>query len=184
MEIPKKNLNYVFRVELDGIENDFSREIIVDSNDNLASLAYIILASVNANSHHMFRMIVKNNKDVAFLCVLLKDFQEHYIEEYLARDYSLWKFHLEEGDRIELIYGFGGSWNFTLTLIERRIEENRYTTPYVLKGVGEGIFEDGTIELFKNKIKAKSYNEFNNDIDKINLLYSFLKNTYEKLNNE
>lgn len=182
MEILKKNLNYVFRVDIDGLENHFSREIIIDSNDNLASLAYIILASVNANSHHMFRMIVKNNKDVAFLCVLLKDFQEHYIEEYLARDYNLWEFHLEEGDTIELIYGFGGYWSLNITLIERRIEENQYLIPSVLKGVGEGIFEEGTIELLKTKIQNKTYSEFNNDEVRIYELYQFLKNTYEKLN--
>ena len=72
MEIQKKNLNYVFRVEVSGLGEKLERDIIIDCNDNLASLAYMVLASINALSHHMFSMTVKyiswlNLENVAYI---------------------------------------------------------------------------------------------------------------------
>ena len=71
MEIIKKNLNYIFRVDIEGLEEYFHRDIIIDSNDNLASLAYMLLASINALSHHMFKMNVRYNQDLIFTCLLI-----------------------------------------------------------------------------------------------------------------
>lgn len=187
MEIQKKYLNYVFHVEVDRVGEHVNRDIIIDSNDSLASLAYIILASVNAMSHHMFKLNVKYNTDVSFVCILLKDFQEKYIEEYLARDYLLWKFHLEEGDVIELDYGFGGGWHFTAQLIERKVEDTRYVIPEVIKGNGYGIVEDGTIELLKNifengkKFDNLDYSLYVNDNEKNSDNFKVLKLIYERV---
>ena len=73
MEIQKKNLNYVFRIEASGLGEKLSRDIIVDSNDSLASLAYMLLSSINALSHHMYKMIVRYNQELIFTCVLMKN---------------------------------------------------------------------------------------------------------------
>lgn len=187
MEIQKKNLNYVFRVEISGLGDKLERNIIIDSNDSLASLAYMVLSSINALSHHMFTMYVKYNQDIKFSCLLMKEFKDKYVQELLARDHDLWKFNLAEGDVIEMDYGYAIKWHFFIQLIERRIETKKYEIPYVLSGKGFGIVEEVSKEVVANLLNQRTlydgidYSRFIKDDERFSDHYKMLKLIYENI---
>lgn len=187
MEIQKKNLNYVFRIEASGLGEKLSREIIIDSNDSLASLAYMLLSSINALSHHMYKMNVRYNQELIFTCVLMKNMKEKYAEEFLAKDHFLWKFNLSEGDVIEMDYGYSVRWHFFIQLIERRIEDTKYEIPKVLDGKGFGIVEDVSIDVVGNLLSQRTlydgidYTKFVNDEERYSDHFKMLKLIYENM---
>lgn len=187
MEIQKKNLNYVFRVEVSGLGEKLERDIIIDCNDNLASLAYMVLASINALSHHMFSMTVKYNHDLKFSCILMEGQQDKYVQELRAREHDLWKFNLSEGDVIEMDYGYSVQWHFFIQLIERRVETKSYEIPYVLSGKGFGIVEDVSNEVVANLLSQKTlydgidYTRFIKDDERFSDHFKMLKLIYENI---
>lgn len=190
MEIKKKYLNYIFHIEIAGLDNKLTRKITIDSNDTLASLAYIVLSSVNALSHHMFKMNIKYDHDSNFTCLILKEYEDKYTQEYLAKDYPLWKFNLAEGDVIELDYGYGVNWHFFIQLIERKIEEEGLETPKVIDGVGYGIIEDGSVEILNSILTNNryyhniDYTKFEKNEEQYEDNFKMLKLIYEGLKNK
>jgi len=190
MEIQKKYLNYVFHIEIAGLDHKLTRKITIDSNDTLASLAYIVLSSFNALSHHMYKINVKYDHDVCFTCLIMKEHEDKYIQEYLAKDYPLWKFNLAEGDVIEMDYGYGVNFHFFIQLIERKIEDELLETPKVISGVGYGVIEECSVDyldsiLTNNRFYQNiDYTKFNENYEQYEDNFKMLKLIYEGIKNK
>ena len=162
---------YKFIITLLNRQVELMREIEVLSNATIAHLAYCILASVNASGSHLFNINHKNNR-FEFVYDEMDDFA--FAVCYNPALYTLNDLNLNINDKLEMEYDYGASWIFNIKLIsidEMKKGAHRHY-PYITKGVGCGLDEDGyfenTIEDNNKEIDIKLYNcLFKDDVWKL-----------------
>ena len=154
-----KPKTYIFNVSLDGFRKEIQRKIAVNNNISIDAFCRIVVASMNGEFDHLYG--VRQKKE--------------YLEEgfYTLELYCL---ELQEKSKIRVIYDFGDSWCFYVTL-SKIVDGYQDKNWKLLSGKGYGIVEDcggiwglddvfnGTSEYFeKEDINEFNLEECNNQI--------------------
>lgn len=190
--IPDMKKTMSLRIELRGLEKNVNRVIKVPYGMVLADLAYLILASMNAEGEHLFTFISDEGKYGCDQC------DGEMIDGYAA-DMTIADLSLHEGSHLVLWYDFGDDYFFDIHVMD--VDEHNDIQSLddlkVLAGEGYGIWEDEhqLLELyyenqeeFLRVVSEMGLNEDDFiledfDVDDANefLLdnYEFLKTSYE-----
>lgn len=121
--MPKK---YTFNVCLDGFNTEIKRKIVVNNNISMDEFCRKVILSMNGDLSHMY-------------CI--KKGKEWLDEENFGLDYELYFLNLKEKQKFKIMYDYGDSWEFIVTLakIEDGFSDNDFE---VIKGKGYGIIDD------------------------------------------
>ncbi|WP_050638572.1 IS1096 element passenger TnpR family protein [Candidatus Stoquefichus sp. SB1] len=136
-KLPNMKKSMLLKIELVGLEKQIYRVMKVPYGIILADLAYLILASMNADGSHLFTLKIDGVRYGCDAC------DEDFIEEYAA-DVTIPELELEKGDQFELWYDFGDDYFFHIDIID--IEEHDQLQSFedleIIDGNGYGIWED------------------------------------------
>lgn len=137
-KVPEMKKSMLLKIELEGLEKQIYRTMKVPYGIILADLAYLILASMNAEGSHLFSLSINGqNQYGCDAC------DEEFIDDYAA-DVTIPELHIEKGDQIELWYDFGDNYYFQIEVLD--IEEHEdiqlFDNLEIIKGQGYGIWED------------------------------------------
>lgn len=192
-KVPDMKKDMLLRIELKGLEQQIYRLIRVPYGIIFADLAYLILASMNAEGSHLFSLSV--NGQGRYGCDAC---DEEFTDDYAA-DVTIPELHIQKGDQIELWYDFGDNYYFQIKVLD--IEEHEDIQSFedieIVEGQGYGIWEDEhrLLEMYYHNrdefietIKEYGLSEddfiFEDfDLDTYNEMiiddFEFLKNVYE-----
>lgn len=133
---------YTIKVTLDEFEDTFWREIQVSSNNTVAKLAYVVLASFEAKARHLFNL---QYAGIRYELTNLP-FAEITANAVDAATKKLKDLKLEVGSCISMEYDFGAGWGFHITVetIEPMIRGQQNRLPLIVDGGGDlPITDDG-----------------------------------------
>jgi len=127
---------YVFKVMVEGQENNVWRLLQMPARCSLADLAYAIMGCMNCDGSHLYNMTYKRE---VFSCGTT-----HNKRELNANETMLWELNLKKRSKIMMNYDFGESYRFIIQVSDiRKVEENLFfENIQVLDGKGYGILED------------------------------------------
>lgn len=151
-----KPKQYIFNVSLEEFNREIKRKILVNSDILIDSFCKKVIVSMNGDLSHDFGIKIG--------------------KEYLEEDYNeleLFYLNLKEKQRLKIIYDWGDSWCFNLTL-SKIIDVNNEKDFEVLSGKGYGIIDDcggtyGLYEIFNGEsdfLEKRDINDF--DLEKCN----------------
>lgn len=137
-KVPEMKKSMLLKIELEGLEKQIYRTMKVPYGIILADLAYLILASMNAEGSHLFSLSINGqNQYGCDAC------DEEFIDDYAA-DVTIPELHIKKGDQIELWYDFGDNYYFQIKVLD--IEEHEDIQSFdnleIIEGQGYGIWED------------------------------------------
>lgn len=136
--VPTMKKSMIIKVELMGLEKNIYRVIKVPYGMILADLAYLVLASMNAEGSHLFSITVKG--EGRFGCDAC---DEEFTDRYAA-DVTVPELNISKGSVMELWYDFGDDYRFNIEVID--IEDHQAVQSLddmeVIDGAGYGIWED------------------------------------------
>lgn len=151
-----KPKQYIFNVSLEEFNKEIKRKILVNSDIMINDFCKRVIVSMNGDLSHGFGIKIG--------------------KEYLEEDYNeveLFYLNLKEKQRLKIIYDWGDSWCFNLTL-SKIIDGDNEKDFEVLSGSGYGIIDDcggtyGLYEIFNGEsdyLEKRDINDF--DLEKCN----------------
>lgn len=124
------------RVELSNYSPQIWREFTVGDDTRLDKFCLQILALFNAEGNHLFEL--DNGSDIYQLPQMRSGFVKTFdLTEHWLGDYQV-------GDHFTLVYDFGDTWQFRITLVDHQSRPRRQNDgqAHLLAGFGSGIIED------------------------------------------
>ena len=121
--MPKR---YTFNVCLDGFNTEIKRKIVVNNNISMDDFCRKVVLSMNGDLSHLYCIIKGKN----------------WIDkENFGLDYELYYLNIKEKQKFKIMYDYGDSWEFIVTLV--KIEDGYSDNDFeVIKGKGYGIIDD------------------------------------------
>lgn len=139
---------YTFKVTYEGCDNKIWRIFEVSSNYDLARLGYMILASFDTKSYHLFCI---EHKGIVYETSI-----ENYGQFPLLQDAKLLSLKLQPGEHMEMIYDFGTEQHFDIEFISAvdMLQGKGTSYPKVIDGSGRGIIDDMHVDELMEIIAA------------------------------
>ena len=147
---------YTFKITYAGCEDKIWRVAAVSSNDTLADLGYLILASFDTMAYHLFEI---KYQDVTYLLSQEEgDTFSMFSEESfgLLSQCKLSSLTLKPMDTLKMIYDFGCNQQFEIQFLQAADMPRGHGRAYpkILSGKGRGILEDTPADELLQIIQA------------------------------
>ena len=140
---------YKFHISYDDFSEKIWREVEVSGNSRLSELGYLILATFDTLAEHAFEFEIDNKR--YGLDTIIKEGAKDLIDVSTVKISEL---GLQENDRFAMIYDYGTTQSFTITVEEIKPMERgagrRY--PCLSDGSGKGILDNVSPHDFGNII--------------------------------
>lgn len=148
---------YTFKVVYENCDNKIYRVFEASSNNTLAQLGYIVLASFRTKAYHLF--------NIEYRGTVYETDIENDGESPLMREVKLSSMSLQRFEHLKMIYDFGCEQEFDIVLtdIQPMPKHRGRAYPRVIEGAGWGIIDDmPAFELLKiiNRIDRDGKSDF------------------------
>lgn len=123
---------YTLRIALKDIRPTIWRKLEVPSNISLDSLAMVLISAMGWDGYHLYHF--RKNKKYYHTPTDEEDCFGMFCDDYDSREYSIGQLLHEAGDKMELEYDFGDSWQHTVTLSKVEAYTDEEPHVYLLSG--------------------------------------------------
>lgn len=159
---PSLKKSITIKVELVGLEKELYRIIEIPYGVLLSDLAYIVLASMEAEGSHLFMMHVPGYGKYGCDACDYDDF------DGLVSEIALSDIEIRKGMKMRLVYDFGDDYVFNIEVMDINDynEEVTMEDVTIIEGKGHGIWEDGHMLL---ELYYKNHRQFVSAIHEVGL---------------